>query len=130
MTMKRKSPGQIKREIQHQILARTGPIAERFPTVKRVNFDFTFDDPDKKVQTIPPEKLFRGPEQPAFFQFSCPIKTCEEGGFDLSGPTGEMLQAGSTEAAGSLQCHGWLGARRIGPNRCFCKLTYRITAEY
>lgn len=129
MPKKRKSPEQRQAELRHSMMQASGYIRERYPMVKAIDFDFTYEDVDQ-AKIIKEERFSWGPSQPAFFQFNCPLYECVNGGFNLSPTMTSLISERRTADEGTLRCQGWQDRERVGKYHCECGLKYKIKVTY
>ena len=62
------------------------------------------------------------------FVIECRNNTCTYGCFDLHGEVMSMLAHHETQREGTMECKG--KEAEDHPNRCPCRLEYKITVEY
>lgn len=129
MARKKKTAEQVAIELKHLKMVHAGNLRDKYPHMRSLNCEFTFVDFDGQVK--PSKKNYSlAPENSAMFEFDCPYWECVQGGFDLQGDIHRMLLSKQRDISGERICQGWQDQERIGKNRCNCKLTYRISAEY
>jgi hypothetical protein len=135
MARRRKRPKRPDRQQAHELhrqrLEDLSPtIRERFPAVKAIRIDVTFEDPDH-FEAVParPWALRFTPDHKAFFDEKCPFRECVEGGFDFSSAIREAIDTAQATATGILRCQGWQDRERIGAHRCLLAAHYTIQIE-
>jgi hypothetical protein len=104
-------------------------VRERFPGVEQIVVHMTFVDP-KSMGVYSAQMRSFGASAKAFFELGCPRTLCLEGGFSLDRTVAEMVAAGQVEAAGTLQCSGWLDSSRSQHACCLLQLGYRVEVVY
>lgn len=110
--------------------SQAGFIKDRYPQVRELTFQFTFHDSDHANSSPPDKTLTLHPRNSAFFKFDCPFVECVDGGFDLSSPVHQMIEAGGPDCSGTLICQGWQDPERVGQYHCFLEMNYKVTVSY
>jgi hypothetical protein len=124
----REQPWESHRRERLERSSRAGRLADRFPHVRSLWFEFTFTDYDSGSQTQ--RSYTRGPEHSASFEEDCIYHECVCGGYDLTQSVTEMLRRLEPQCQGTLTCPGWQDQQRYRRYGCYGRLDFVVRAEY
>ena len=110
------------REARQQ-LHRAAPVIDDYPGVAEVSIELKFSDPEGKQQPSPRGMTFAA-DMHAFFDFSCPLRDCEGGGFDANADLLRALSKRRSGHAGTLSCQGTRPRNGLKDLRCNVELHY------
>lgn len=115
------------REARQRQYAAAPELKEKFPSIKEVVVELSFNDPEGKVNPSPHKRIFIQDMQ-AFFEFPCPLRECNNGGYSLSKTIMESLSSRRTELNGKMSCKGKRSRDKAAATCCDLELNYRVTA--
>lgn len=105
---------------------RAAPVVRQYPAVQSVSVKLAFEDPEGR-QHPSPRGMTYADDMHLFFDFPCPLRDCQKGGFNASAELLRALSARRTSHTGTLTCEG---KREHGDSdRCNLKLTYTMTVQ-
>lgn len=108
-------------------LYRAAPVIGGYRGVGEVSVDMTFTDPEGKLTPTPRSRLFAADMQ-AYFDFSCPQRDCNGGGFDATTDLQAALGKRRNGHTGKLVCHGKRPrSDSKGGLPCNLELSYTLT---
>ncbi len=114
-----------KMEAKKQARIEAGLISDRFPTVSVMVISMTYyhnaENPILMERTV---NIF--PSSYAFFIMECMIKTCEEGGFDLTSIIKKQIKQRKKTVKGKMACKN--KSSDLVANHA--SISYEITAKY
>lgn len=114
---------------ERQCLYQAAPVVgEKFPSIQEVVVELRFRDPEGKVHPSPHKRIFAADMQ-AFFEFPCPLRDCNGGGYSLSETLMDALSRRRLETSGSLSCEGKRSREKGASPCCGLELHYRATAR-
>jgi len=113
------------REARMQV-HRAAPLVGNYPGVDEISVALHFVDPEGKQQPSPRGLTYAG-DMHAFFDFSCPLRDCQNGGFDANADLLRALQKGRNGHTGSLVCHGNRPRSGIKNLKCNVELRYTLS---
>jgi len=113
------------REARMQVY-RAAPVVSDYPGVNELHVELKFVDPEGKQQPSPRGLTFAS-DMHAFFDFSCPLRDCEGGGFDANADLLRALQKGRGGHTGTMSCQGTRPRNGIKNLRCNVELRYALT---
>lgn len=112
------------REARQQVY-REAPVIQDYPGVGEVSVELKFVDPEGRQSPSPRGLTYAG-DMHAFFDFSCPLRDCEGGGFDANA---DLLRALSKRRSGHtavLSCQGKRPRNGIKNLTCNVELHYTL----
>lgn len=115
----------VQRDSRSQRLT-AAPLVSSYAGVKEVAVEMRFTDVEGKHQPSPRGVSF-APDMHAFFQFSCPMRDCEGGGFDASQDLQQALAKRKSGATGTLTCSGNRPRGGFKNRPCNLQLHYTLT---
>lgn len=107
-----------------QLLMNAAPLVGEQPGVEELSIGLTFTDPEGKQQPSP-RGLTYGATMRAYFQFSCPMRDCTDGGFDANADLLPALVRKRNGHTGTVSCHG--NRPRGGNKKVRCDIELRYT---
>ena len=113
------------REARMQV-HRAAPLVGNYPGVDEISVALHFVDPEGKQQPSPRGLTYAG-DMHAFFDFSCPLRDCQNGGFDANADLLRALQKGRNGHTGTLTCHGNRPRSGIKNLKCNVELRYTLS---
>lgn len=113
---------------QREEYNRTAQLKEDYPQLENLTIDMSFKTHDDWCENPNPKQEVYSPNSKAFFGLKCPLRSCVDGGFNLSAAVSKMVANGETKTSGTITCPGWQNTRR--KHRCLLEMTYSITASY
>lgn len=117
------------RREEHRRLHMAAPtLAVAFPAVREVSVALRFTDPDDKQHPSPHRRIF-APGMHAYFDFPCPLRECEGGGFDLTKSITHMLQDRSALPEGRRRCQGHRAKSGLANQSCLLELQFQVTVH-
>lgn len=102
------------------------PEVRSYPGVEEVRVSLTFVDPEGKQQPSPRGLTYAG-DMHAFFDFTCPLRDCQGGGFDASADLLRALGRRRSGHSGHVNCRGT--RPRNGIKNLPCNLELRYTMQ-
>lgn len=115
------------REARQKLYQAAPELGKKFPSFKEVVVELHFTDPEGKVSPSPLKRIFVQDMQ-AFFEFPCPLRECNNGGYSLSRTILESLSPRRTEYSGKMSCKGKRSRDKGTATPCDLELQYRVTA--
>jgi hypothetical protein len=115
-----------KREKAQRLYSAAPVLSEQFPSVKELVVELRFIDPAGKATPSPHTRIF-WPDMQAFFQFQCPLKECNDGGFNLGPLIPKALGKRNTEARGQVSCEGKRKREGVADPCCNLELHYHVS---
>jgi hypothetical protein len=114
-----------KMELKKQARLKAGLLSEKYPNVSGIVLQMTYyhnsENPLLMERTV---NVF--PSSYAYFLMECMIKTCEEGGFDLSRIIAKTIKQKKKVARGEMACKGKID-RDVKDH---ASITYEINIKY
>ena len=107
-------------------LHRAAPLVGDHAGVDEINVALHFVDPEGKQQPSPRGHTFAR-DMHAFFDFSCPLRDCQGGGFDANADLLRALQKGRNGHTGTLSCQGTRPRSGIKNLKCNVELRYTLS---
>jgi hypothetical protein len=110
------------REARQQ-MHRAAPVIGSYPGIDEVRVELTFSDPEGKQQPSPRGLTYAG-DMHAFFDFTCPLRDCEGGGFDANAELLRALGRRRSGHTGTMTCQGMRPRNGVKGLRCNLELRY------
>jgi hypothetical protein len=108
-------------------LQRASPVVRQYPAIQSVSVELAFEDPEGRERPSPRGMVYAD-DMHLFFDFPCPLRDCQNGGFNASAELLRALSLRRTAHSGTLSCNG--KRARSGPNdRCNLKLDYTMSVQ-
>lgn len=126
MAMKPFAVDQRQRELRQRSYLAVPTLGKQFPKVEEIAIELRFVDPDKKLTLSPYKRIFVSGMQ-AFFDFQCPIKECNGGGFNPTAEISKALGKSSAPYRGTMTCSGKRDRGDAG-KCCELELQYQVVA--
>ncbi len=113
------------RDQRHQSYLAAPVLGEKYPGIQEVGVEMRFTDPEGRLTPSPQRRTYLG-DMRAYFDFLCPLKDCEDGGFALNTAIQHSLSKQGHGRTGKLSCQG-LRARGSEKRRsCELELEYKV----
>ena len=93
------------RDQRHQAYLKAPVLAEKYPDIEELGVEMRYRDPEGKLTPSPQRRVFMG-DMRAHFDFLCPLKDCEQGGFELNAPIRRSLSDPRSSGSGQASCQG------------------------
>lgn len=106
---------------------RAAPVVRQYPAVQSVSVKLAFEDPEGREHPSPRGMVYAD-DMHLFFDFPCPLRDCQNGGFNPSAELLRALAGRRTAHTGTLTCNG-KRARSGVSERCNLKLTYTMAVR-
>ncbi len=114
-----------KMELKKQARLEAGLVNDRFPTVASIVISMTYyhnaENPVLMERTV---NIF--PNSQAYFIMECMIKTCENGGFDLSPIIAKQIKQRKKSVKGKMNCKN--KSPELASNHA--SISYEITSKF
>ncbi|GBE40266.1 MAG TPA: hypothetical protein ENH45_01625 [Nitrospirae bacterium] len=114
-----------KMELKKQARLKAGLLSDKYPSVSGIVLQMTYyhnsENPLLMERTV---NVF--PSSYAYFLMECMIKTCEEGGFDLSRIIAKTIKQKKKVVRGEMACKGKID----NTARDHASIIYKINVKY
>lgn len=80
-----------------------GLLSDRYPEVRAIIIDMTYNRKPTNP-TLMKRTMYYYPDNYAFFHWGCMIKSCADGGFDLSRVIANMVREHKKTRTGEMDC--------------------------
>lgn len=113
------------RDQRHQSYLAAPVLAEKYPGIEEVGIEMRFTDPERRLTPSPQRRTYMG-DMRAYFDFLCPLKDCEDGGFALNKAILQSLSKAGPGRAGKMSCQGRRSRGSEKGRACELELEYRV----
>ncbi|HEY6166505.1 MAG TPA: hypothetical protein VI454_00605 [Verrucomicrobiae bacterium] len=127
---KRISPRAIYREAQRTLVSASPSLAARFPHLKSLTVDLTYQGTEEGRNDRTMRCTFNLEQARSLFRFDCDNVECVGGDFDLSEQLANAIAARRTDVTGEARCEGWYSKAQIEQRRCHHRLRYQFKLKY
>lgn len=93
------------RDQRQQAYLKADVLGERYPQIREIGVDMRFRDPDGKLTPSPQRRVFL-PEMRAYFDLLCPLKDCQDGGFEVDAAIHRKVAGARSDTGGGAICQG------------------------
>ncbi len=124
-------PGQRTQYLQYRSYRSLPTLGDLLPGVSRLTIRWWYgQDGKESLRGSSPRVWDFVPDSRAHLQLDCASHSCVDGGHDLSGIVGNLVEVGDTALQGALMCSGWRQGVDQRLVRCECLLQYTVRIEY
>ena len=115
------------RQRESQRILESGSLAVRFPRLKSLKAELTYQPPRGVGQSAQIKYAVNLEHAKAIFRFDCPNKECIGGGFELSELLAGAVAERRKKLAGEMRCQGWRDKDSVNTIHCGNILRYGLT---
>ena len=112
------------REARQQVY-RSAPVVGDYPGIHEASVLLKFVDPEGKQQPSPRGLTFTSGMH-VFFDFGCPMRDCQNGGFDANADLLRALTKRRNGHTGTLSCQGVRARNGVKNQKCNIELHYEL----
>jgi hypothetical protein len=109
-----------------QAVYRSAPVVADYPGLHEAHVELKFVDPEGKQQPSPRGLTFTD-SMHVFFDFGCPLRDCQGGGFDANADLLKALSKRRNGHTGTQSCQGTRARNGIKNLKCNVELHYTLT---
>lgn len=113
------------RDERHQSYLAAPVLAEKYPGIREVGVEMRFTDPEGRLTPSPQRRTYLA-DMRAYFDFLCPLKDCEDGGFALNTAIQQSLSKSGAGRTGKLSCQGRRSRGSEKGRACELELEYKV----
>jgi hypothetical protein len=106
---------------------RAAPVVGKYPAVQSVSVKLAFEDPAGREHPSPRGMVYAD-DMHLFFDFPCPLRDCQKGGFNASADLLHALALHRNAHSGTLTCTG-TRQRNGASERCNLQLNYTMSVR-
>ena len=107
---------------------RAAPVVRQYSPVQSVSVKLAFEDPEGREHPSPRGMTYAD-DMHLFFDFPCPLRDCQKGGFNASADLLRALATHRTAHSGTLTCSGTRPRSGAGNQRCNLTLNYTMSVR-
>jgi hypothetical protein len=116
------------RERRQRLYMAAPVLRAKFPKVGELVIELSFSDPDGKVNPSPHKRRY-SPDMQAYFEIECPLRDCQNGGYDLGADISRALSGRGGETSGKASCSGDRKRDGVSDHRCNLEVRYQIKVQ-